>query len=191
MLQLCSALGIPVATEKVEGPTTCLTFLGIEVDTISQQLRLPLAKLLRLKANIRGWLGCKSCKKCQLQSLLGHLNHTAMVVRSGRSFIGRMTDCLSLASRPDHFICLNSTNLTLHVDGGTYSFPAGKEYPLELAGAAPSITVTSDASGTWGCGAFVGNQWFQLAWLSSWLDIHITAKELVPIVLAGMIWGST
>ena len=188
-LQLCSALGVPAATEKVEGPTTCLTFLGIEVDTVSQQLRLPQAKLLRLKANIKGWLGRKSCKKRQLQSLLGHLNHAAMVVRSGRSFLRRMIDCLSLASRPDHFIRLNrefqSDLRWWHIFVSRWN---GISF---IASVAPSITVTSDASGTWGCGAFVGNQWFQLAWPPSWSDIHITAKELVPIVLAAMIWGST
>ena len=37
-------LGIPVATHKVEGPTTCLSFLGIELDTQALQLRLPAKK---------------------------------------------------------------------------------------------------------------------------------------------------
>ena len=31
--QLCSELGVPIAEEKVMGPTTCLLFLGIEMDT--------------------------------------------------------------------------------------------------------------------------------------------------------------
>ena len=30
-LQLCQSLGMPVATDKVEGPSTTLTFLGIEI----------------------------------------------------------------------------------------------------------------------------------------------------------------
>ena len=28
---VCASLGVPLAPEKVEGPTTCLTFLGIEI----------------------------------------------------------------------------------------------------------------------------------------------------------------
>ena len=47
----------------------------------------------------------------------------------------------------------------------------------------PSTIVTSDASGNWGCGAFSGSHWFQLAWPDCWAEVHITAKELVPIVL--------
>ena len=30
VLELCERLGVPLAMEKLEGPTTCLTFLGIE-----------------------------------------------------------------------------------------------------------------------------------------------------------------
>ena len=37
----CDRLGIPIATHKSEGPTTCIIFLGIEIDTMSGQLRLP------------------------------------------------------------------------------------------------------------------------------------------------------
>jgi len=33
MLSLCNRIGAPIKTEKVEGPTTCLTFLGIVLNT--------------------------------------------------------------------------------------------------------------------------------------------------------------
>ena len=39
--QTCRELGVPLAMEKLEGPATCLTFLGIEVDTMEGVLRLP------------------------------------------------------------------------------------------------------------------------------------------------------
>ena len=41
MLHVCQKLGMPVAREKSEGPATCLTFLGIVLDSSLQQLRLP------------------------------------------------------------------------------------------------------------------------------------------------------
>ena len=37
----CAHLGVLVAEHKRDGPTTCLTFLGIEIDTQVGQLRLP------------------------------------------------------------------------------------------------------------------------------------------------------
>ena len=46
VLLVCDRLlGIPVASEKLEGPTTTLTFLGIVLNTSEQQLHLPRDKL--------------------------------------------------------------------------------------------------------------------------------------------------
>ena len=43
--------------------------------------------------------------------------------------------------------------------------------------ARPHEVVTSDASGSWGCGAFSSaNCWFQLTWPVSWSSVHITVK---------------
>ena len=52
------------------------------------------------------------------------------------------------------------------------------------------MVLTSDASGSWGCGVFSSTGlWFQLALPDSWQEVPITMKELLPIVLAAM-WGS-
>ena len=48
----------------------------------------------------------------------------------------------------------------------------------------------SDASGNWGCGAYNSQgEWFQFQWPLAWASIHITIKELFPIVLSCAIWG--
>ena len=44
-MQVLSDLGIPVAPEKVDGPATSLTFLGIELDSHTLTARLPADKL--------------------------------------------------------------------------------------------------------------------------------------------------
>ena len=51
----CSQLGVPTADHKRDGPTSCLTFLGIEVDTAAGQLRLLQDKLLRLQTLLAEW----------------------------------------------------------------------------------------------------------------------------------------
>ena len=40
-----NSLGVPLELSKLEGPATYLTFLGIEIDTINMQARLPSEKL--------------------------------------------------------------------------------------------------------------------------------------------------
>ena len=50
LCEVCQRLGIPLAGEKVEGPSTCLTFLGIVIDSITLELRLPYDKLERIRS---------------------------------------------------------------------------------------------------------------------------------------------
>ena len=45
-------LGIPLAEDKVFGPTTCLNFLGITLDTLLMNARLPQDKVEKLRALI-------------------------------------------------------------------------------------------------------------------------------------------
>ena len=45
LLEVCLEFGIPVATQKCQGPTTRLVFLGIEFDSMSMELKLPKEKL--------------------------------------------------------------------------------------------------------------------------------------------------
>ena len=53
----------------------------------------------------------------------------------------------------------------------------------------PPFVVKLDASGTWGCGAVHEELWFQLQWPESWATVSIAPKELVPIVIAVVLWG--
>ena len=51
------------------------------------------------------------------------------------------------------------------------------------------VVITSDASGSWGCGAWHEKEWFQLAWDKGSQLLHIAAKELIPIVIGAVVWG--
>ena len=55
---------------------------------------------------------------------------------------------------------------------------------------AQSVPLVSDASGSWGCGAFWGPHWFQWEWEGRAVDWSIAAKELLPILLGLGVWGS-
>ena len=87
-LRVCRQLGIPVASHKIEGPSTSVTFLGILIDTARMELRLPEGKLLRLQALVRSWVRRKSSTRRELESFIGHLSHAATVLQQGRTFSG-------------------------------------------------------------------------------------------------------
>ncbi|KAL5509584.1 hypothetical protein EMCRGX_G004978 [Ephydatia muelleri] len=71
MLRVCERLGIPVALDKLEGPVTTITFLGITIDTTLQKLRLPPDKLQEMTLLIKSWLRKHKTKKRDLRSLIG------------------------------------------------------------------------------------------------------------------------
>ena len=41
LMMECARLGVPIASHKMEGPATVVTFLGILIDTGRGELRLP------------------------------------------------------------------------------------------------------------------------------------------------------
>ena len=188
---ICKALGVPLKAQKTEGPTTLIKFLGIVIDTIKGILLLPADKLNKLQDLLREWGDRRSCTRKELESLIGHLNHAAKVVRSGRAFFRRMLDLLhSSAHRaPNVPIRLNTgfrNDLAWWMEfvaawNGISFLP-----PPELL---PQVEMASDASGAWGCGAWHGTSWFQVQWDERSQDLLIAAKELIPIILSCAAWG--
>ena len=184
----CSHLNVPLAEHKVEGPATSLVFLGIEIDTMAGILRLPDGKLQRILAELERWSGRKSCRRRKLESLVGLLQHACRVVRPGRSFLRRMIDLLSVAQQHYHHIRLNNQFMAdllwwrtfLRRWNGVYGFPPPDVGLIELA---------SDASGSWGCGAVCGRDWWQFQWPAVNLRHHISFLELFAILVACITWG--
>ena len=62
-LEVCEELGPPVASEKVDGPATCLDVLGIEINTTAMEIRLPKRKLDKLVQLVKYWKSRKAGKK--------------------------------------------------------------------------------------------------------------------------------
>ena len=91
-----SQLGIPISAHKTEGPSTSLTFLGIQIDTVAISLSLAPDKLARTLGMVLSWRGRRSATKCELQSLIGHLSHAAFVVAPGRAFLRRMIQLMKV-----------------------------------------------------------------------------------------------
>ena len=62
IVQICNHLGVPPTLEKIEGPSTTLPFLGIVLDTIKMEARLPEDKLCKPQEQISQWVGRKDAK---------------------------------------------------------------------------------------------------------------------------------
>ena len=101
-LAVCRSLGLPLHPGKCVGPLTCLTVLGIELDSVQQVARLPADKLVALKELIQLWRNKRWCTRRQLELLIGHLHHAAKVVWPGRTFLRRTIDLLCCFRTHDH-----------------------------------------------------------------------------------------
>ena len=107
-LKTLDHLGFPVSRNKIEGPATCITFLGVLIDTNAFELRLPADKLQRMRSMVSSWSTRESCRRKDLESLLGHLSHAATVVRPGRTFLRELFRLLHLTRSPHHFVRLSA-----------------------------------------------------------------------------------
>ena len=109
------------------------------------------------------------------------------LVRPGRAFLRGLIDASSSVDSLEHRVHLTSEaraevawwHTFLQVWSGVSVLPPE----------APSYYISSDASGSWGCGVIFNNLWIQLPWPVEWAQVSIAPKELTPIVFAVALWG--
>ena len=83
------------------------TFLGIELDKITQTARLPQDKFEATLTMLQRWESKKTCSRRELESLVRSLHHAYKVVQPGRTFLRRMINLVCGVRQPDHPIRLN------------------------------------------------------------------------------------
>lgn len=193
-LRACTLLGIPVAMDKVDGPATVLSFLGLELDSVLQQIRLPPNKLEEILAELTEWQSRNKTTKRKLLSLIGKLAFAARAVPAGRFFIRRLITLSTKAKKLHHHVRLNNDARAdiawwqefLPTWNGTAQFI--DQQPTDAA----DLELYTDASGRHGCGAYFQGEWFHHEWqphqqLSKCVSIQW--QELFAIVAAALTWG--
>ncbi len=73
---------------------TKLDFLGIDIDTIKQEVSMPELRIQRMKEILDEWAGRTSCTRVELESLIGTMQHMTKGVPAGRMFLRRAIDLL-------------------------------------------------------------------------------------------------
>ena len=190
------ALHIPLSEAKTVGPTPSLEYLGIVIDSIAMEARLPQDKLLRITASVRQFLGISKCTQRELLSLIGHLGFATRVIPAGRTFMSRLFQAAYTVKQLHHRVYLNSEcrkdllmwHKLLHDWNGISLFLEREPTSAE------SLDLYTDASGAIGFGGHFQGKWFCGAWppelASSSADpISIAFQELYPIVVAAILWS--
>ena len=191
-LSLADNLGIPIKSEKTVYPTTCLIIYGIEIDSKAMVARLPKDKIEKVASLLKEFKVKRKVTLRELQSLLGLLNFACSVIIPGRAFLRRLFDLTVGHTCPHYRITLNAeTRADLKAWYDFIEHFNGKSCFLFRDWiSSESLKLYSDATGVHGGYAAVfGNKWFSGEWPPEMKELHITVKELFPIVLAVEIWG--
>ncbi|PJE78781.1 hypothetical protein CI610_02269 [invertebrate metagenome] len=190
-------LGVPLAEEKTVGPSHILTFLGYELNTLELTIRIPVQKLEELKSLLMGLLGLGKTTLKHLQSVVGVLNFFSRAIPSARAFNRRFYDAMAGASKPSHHIRLSQgikddirVWLTfLEFFNGCSYFPDS----FWLSDSHLQLYTDSAGQSNLGCGAVLQAHWAFFQWPKAWGNSDVmrdlTFLELVPVLLAMMLWG--
>lgn len=143
-------------------------YLGITIDSVKMELRLPEGKLDKVKELLSTFENKKSASKHQLEKLAGSLAHCATVVRGGRTFCRRIYDACKLASqnKSKHV----RLNVLIREDIKCWSkFASLFNGRAAIQNEWYMYPMVSDSSGK-GFAAYAGHDWIAGTWDNSFVD---------------------
>ncbi len=149
----------------MEGPSTTLTFLGIQLDSIAMRASITSDRKQELLDALRLIAFRHTCTKQELLSLIGKLSFATKVVSPGRIFLRRLIDLSTTVGPLHHHVTLNKE---AHLDiqwwldflpdwPGTNLFLESHWVP------SPDMELFTDASNL-SYGAYWSGRWFCATW---------------------------
>ena len=190
LLSLLIKLGFEISWSKVVGPSQCVNFLGVLIDTRDCTLSLDSDKLFKLYNKLLEFKTRKRASKRQLQSLAGSLNWACQAIRGGRYFLRRILNDINKLRHGSHKCRLSGEfhkDLEwwisyLHVFNGSVYYRRCEQ-----------VNVYTDACNT-GAGMFCEGDWSYVNWQaddSVFRDVHINYQEVGAIMLSASRWAHT
>ena len=183
-----------IASEKSVGPTTKLTYLGLEIDSSKQEISVPPDKISSIRQKITEALQSEKVSVKTLQSLIGSLSFICKAVSPGRAFLRRLIDLSCGVKNSWYMIRLNKGaksdlemwQLFLAQFNGTAIFPNQMWHTND------DLQLFTDASGGVGFGGFFKGKWFQGKWPNSAPNAYSIAwMEFFPVLVAVVLWGDS
>ena len=157
----CEFVGVPIAPEKTCGPSTVLSFAGIELDTVLFEARLPNDKIEKCVNSIDALIKRKKATLRDIQSIVGLLNFACFVVTPGRPFLRRLIDLTVGVRSPFHKIRLSKeVKADLLVWHSILQNFNGKSFFLDDRWCnSEQLSLFTDSAGSFGFGAIFGSKW--------------------------------
>ncbi|XP_040273667.1 uncharacterized protein LOC120989530 [Bufo bufo] len=194
MERVGARFGIPLAAEKTEGPSTVITFLGIEIDSVAMECRLPENKVSDLLNEVVFLRGAKKVQLRRVQSVLGKLNFACRILPMGWVFCRCLALVTAGVTAPFHYLRIPAAvKADLAVWESFLLEYNGRSIWMGAAISSADLDLFSDASGWCGYAVYCRWQWSAEAWPVEWKQAdflsNLVLLELFPIVLATELWG--
>lgn len=183
--KICDTLGFGIADKNEEG--CIVSYLGLEIDTIKMEARLPNHKKIRALREVNEILNKKGVTKKELQALLGFLTFCTRVFPLGRPFLRHIFNMLNAARPGKQRLTLAAKrdlkwwNTFLPIWSGVAAIDPPRE----------TVTIATDASGKKGIGGiwFAEKKIFSTRIARKYRPLHINWKEMYAILYAFAAWG--
>lgn len=102
LLRLLRQLGFHINYNKMEGPSQCLTFLGVVFNSVSMTLSIPEDKMKECFGIMQSVIVRRKVNKRDIQSLVGKLNWLSQIIYGGRNHLRRLIDKCNRLRKPWH-----------------------------------------------------------------------------------------
>jgi hypothetical protein len=185
---ICNYLGFQVANDK-DAQGTTVDYLGLTIDSIKMEARLPINKLQRILREVKEILSPKKMiTRHELQSLLGFLTFCTKVFPLGRPFLRHIFNMLRRPHKRQRLTAAARRDLqwwrTLLPlwSGITAISPRRFE-----------VTIETDASGSKGIGGYwpATKRMFSTRLPRRHRKKHINFKEMFAVLFAIAEWGES
>lgn len=188
LIELLEELGLPVNWKpgKVIPPCRQIKFLGVLLDSEKMMASIPEEKLLKIKREVKEFLGKSKATVREVQRLVGRLNFACKVVRGGRTFLRRMIDVMG--GKPSHHHIRISEEFKQDLVWWDSFLDTWNGREVVFDGSIISVvSLQIDASTSFGAGAFFEGEHISYQWQK--IREHINVLEVYPMLLAAKKWG--
>ncbi len=190
--EVCKEFGVPLAADKTVGPTSTITFLGLQIDSEKQIISIPSAKLDTVKEKVERALSARKITLKDLQSLIGSLSFICRAISPGRAFLRRLIDQTCGVSRPWFKITLSEGALSDLRMWRIFmqEFNGVTIFPDQFWLGQDDLQLFTDACKSVGFGGYLRGKWFQGRWPEEIAKSRSIAwMEFFPIVVAIVLWS--
>lgn len=191
LLKLLRGLGLRINWQKVVDPCQCLTYLGIEIDTVKGTLRLDQCKARNLHDLLVAYGKKTRITKKELQSLAGRLCWAVCVHPWLKPFLASLFQAIAMLALPSHKLKISRT---MRLDMEWWACCLSKDINVRLIwDQRPGVVITTDSCSV-GAGGFCFNDgdFCYINWLLDkpcLANSHINLKELATVWLCLDRWA--